>query len=248
MIEADHDVASPASGGRPELVLAGRCPQSRRQRWLVSLLKSAVCRRLPGVHVRCAAVDRGFPRLAELMYVASSPSVVVPLWLFTSPALSDTLAQSVLLSRAPVTVTSALGPDPLLAEAVSQRLRAGGAHPGDTLVLTAPVHPGSEGHDDVCRAARQVSARWGGRQVHVSVGADPHSTLPPLLATLQRGGARVAVAPYTLMPGSWVDRCQSLAGACEVAAFGEALVHHPLVPELIARRYEMATSESRSAA
>lgn len=38
------------------------------------------------------------------------------------------------------------------------------------------------------------------------------------------------------MPGSWVDRYQSLAGACEVAAFGEALVHHPLVPELITRR------------
>lgn len=225
---------------RPELVLAGPCPRTRRQRWLLSLLTSSIGRRLPGVDVRFAAVDRGFPRMAEVMYAATAPSVVVPLWLFTSPKLTEILAQSVLLSQAPVTVTAPLGPDPLLAEAMSQRLRAAGAQRGDTIVITAPVAVGSEAHEDVCRAARLVSARWSGRPVHVGVGADPHSALPPILAALQKPGTRVSIAPYALMPGPWTDRCESLAGACEVAAFGDALVHHPLVPELVARRYEMA--------
>ncbi len=245
-VEVEGVVRGLATSGRPELVLAGRCPQSRRQRWLISLLQSSVSRRLPGVDVRWAAVDRGFPRVAELMYATSWPSVVVPLWLSTNAARSHTLEESVQLSRAPVTLTSALGPDPLLAEAVSQRLRAGGAHPSNTLVVTAPVRPGSEGHQDVCRAARLISARWGGRPVHVAVGADPNRALPPLLASLQRAGTRVSVAPYTLMPGSWVERCRSLAGACDVDGFGEALVHHPLVTELVARRYEQATSSSSS--
>lgn len=233
---------------RPELVLAVSCPRSRQQRWLLSLMRSAIGRRLPGVSVRLAVVERGFPRMAEVMYAASAPSVVVPVWLFNSPVLADILAASVLLSQAPVTVTPALGPDPLLAEAMTQRLRAAGAHPRDTLVLTAPVEPGSESHDDVCRAARMISARWGGRPVHVGVGVDPHSALPALLASVQRPGTRVALAPYALMPGAWTGRCESLAEACDVAAFGDTLVHHPLAAELVARRYEKATVAASSAA
>ncbi len=237
---------APASDA-PHLVLALRRHGSREQAWHVRLLGRAVARRLPGLRVSLACVDRDGPSLSEVMASSTAPSVIVPLWLLGTDRLQRALFTASALSPQSVQIAAPLGPDRLVADVLAWRLRASGARVGDPVVLAVPTPADPDAHRDVVRAAGMLRARWGGAPVAVAYTAGSPRTVDAAVRALRQAGARqVAVAPYTLMPGMGATsvRLQAeQAGACVVA---EPPGMHPLVVELVVRRHLAAMELARA--
>jgi sirohydrochlorin ferrochelatase len=246
--QEDHTVwGSHLPPHTPQLVLAVRRHGSREQAWSMRLLGRAVARRLPDLRVSLACVDRDAPALTEVMASATSESVVVPLWLSSTERTQRTLATATALSRHSVQVAGPLGPDPLLADVVAWRLRAAGARVGDPVVLAAPTPAESDDHLDVVRAAAMLRARWNGAPVAVAYTAGSARTIDGAVRALRQTGApRVAVAPWTLMPGTDAASVTMQAELAGVSAIAEPPGMHPLVLGLVVRRYLAAVESRRS--
>ena len=231
----------------PQLVLAVRRRGSREQAWHMRLLGRAVARRLPGMRVSRACVDRDQPSLTEVMAASTAPSVIVPLWLVGTDRAQRTLFTASTLSPHSVQIAAPLGPDRLVADVLAWRLRAAGARVGDPVVLAVPAPADPDAHRDVARAAAMLRARWGGALVAVAYTAGSPRTVDAAVRGLRRTGAReVAVAPYTLMPGmdaTSVRLQAEQAGTCVVA---EPPGMHPLVVELVVRRHLAAMEFARA--
>src|SRR3954471_21452140 len=136
----DERVWGAPAPGAPQLVLALRRQGSREQAWHVRLLGRAVARRLPGMRVSLACVDRDLPSLSEVMASAAAPSVIVPLWLLGSDQVQRRLFTASALSRESVQIAAPLGPDRLVADVLAWRLPAAGA-PGGGPVGPAGAPP-----------------------------------------------------------------------------------------------------------
>jgi sirohydrochlorin ferrochelatase len=231
----------------PQLVLAVRRQGSREQAWHLRLLGRAVARRLPGMRVLLACVDRDRPALSEVMTSAMSPSVVVPLWLSGTERTQRKLFTSSALSRHSVQLAAPLGPDPLMADVLAWRLRAAGARTGDPVILTVPTPADPDAHLDVARAAAMLRARWGGTPVAVAYTAGSARTVDAAVRGLRQTGARrVAVAPYTLMPGLDATSVMLQAEQAGVSVVAEPPGMHPLVVELVVRRSLSAMGAARA--
>jgi sirohydrochlorin ferrochelatase len=130
-------------------------------------------------------------------------------------------------ARAPV-----LGPDPLLAVALADRLRAAGRRPGDAVVLAAAGSSDPTAVEAVRTQADLLAAELGS-DVGIGFGSAAEPDVPAAVRAARAAGAeRVAVAPYLLAPGHFTDRLAE-AGADVVA---EPLGPHPAVVALILRR------------
>src|SRR3954451_6094396 len=236
----------PASDA-PQLVLAIRRQRSREQAWHVRLLGRAVARRLPGMRVSLACVDRDLPSLSEVMASAAAPSVIVPLWLLGSDQVQRRLFTASALSRESVQIAAPLGPDRLVADVLAWRLRAAGARVGDPVVLAVPTPADPDAHRDVVRAAAMLRARWGGAPVAVAYTAGSPRTVDAAVRGLRGTGARqVAVAPYTLMPGMGATSVRLQAEQAGASVVAEPPGMHPLVVELVVRRHLAATELARA--
>jgi sirohydrochlorin ferrochelatase len=237
---------APASDA-PQLVLALRRQGSREQAWHVRLLGRAVARRLPGMRVSLACVDRDLPSLSEVMDSSTAPSVIVPLWLVGTDRVQRTLFSASARSPHSVQIAAALGPDRLVADVLAWRLRAAGAHVGDPVVLAVPTPADPDAHRDVTRAAAMLRARWGGAPVAVAYTAGSPRTVDAAVRALRQTGARqVAVAPYTLMPGMGATSVRLQAEQAGAVVVAEPPGMHPLVVELVVRRHLAAMASARA--
>jgi len=157
--------------------------------------------------------------------------VVVPLLL--SSGYHDRVdIPAAIRSTRPDTVQAAvLGPDPLLAGALADRLAEAGRRPGDTVVLAAA---GSS--DPAAVAAVHTQAELLAAHLDVPVTAAFGSSAAPDVrsAVAATRPGRVAIAPYLLAPGFFTERLAE-AGADVVAA---PLGAHPAVVTLALRRYD----------
>jgi sirohydrochlorin ferrochelatase len=129
-----------------------------------------------------------------------------------------------------------LGPDPLLAGALADRLAAAGRRPGDAVVLAAA---GSADPDAVAavHAQAELLARLLDAPVTAAFGSAAEPDVRTAVAAARPG--RVAIAPYLLAPGFFADRLAE-AGADVVA---EPLGAHPAVVTLAVRRYLEASTQ-----
>ena len=236
--------AAPAA---PQLVLALRRQGSREQAWHVRLLGRAVARRLPGMRVSLACVDRDLPSLSDVMASSTAPSVIVPLWLLGTDRVQRTLFTASALSPQSVQIAAPLGPDRLVADVLAWRLRAAGARVGDPVVLAVPTPADPDAHRDVVQAAAMLRARWGGAPVAVAYTAGSPRTVDAAVRALRRTGPQqVAVAPYTLMPGMGATSVRLQAGQAGASVVAEPPGMHPLVVELVVRRHLAATELARA--
>ena len=165
-------------------------------------------------------------------------AVVVPLLLSSGYHDRVDLPAAIAAARPGTAHAPVLGPDPLLAVALADRLVEAGLAPGDAVVLAGA---GSSDPDAVASVSVQagllaveLAARTGVPvPVTVGFGSAASPTVAEAVATARAAGAgRVAVAPYLLAPGHFADRLAG-AGADLVAA---VLGPHPAVVELILRR------------
>ncbi len=180
---------------------------------------------LGGLDVRAAFADAGVqrPSLPETLAALPSPSraVVVPLLLGHGFHVSVDIETAAAAAPIPTITTPTLGPDPILAEVLRDRLTDCGATDSDDVVLAAVGSTRARAVADVERAARLLGERLG-RPVPVG-----YLTTPPALADVVAGvrrrnhGRRIAVALYLLAPSDLEARARTA---------GADLVSAPLLP------------------
>ncbi|MEU3351786.1 CbiX/SirB N-terminal domain-containing protein [Streptomyces sp. NPDC037389] len=239
-------VADTPDGPAPVLVAAAHGTRDPAGVRTVHRLLEQVRASRPGLRVECGFLGLASPSLPEVLDRVAGPVVVVPVLLGPGyhvrvdiPAVLDVAGAGHRAATAP-----ALGPDPLLAEALSGRLREAGWHgrvPGGAVVLTA-----AGSRDPAATAATRamaglLSARLGAPVVPAHLGGP----LPPpaeAVAAL-RGRGRpgpVAVAPYLLAPGDFARRAAGPGCGADVVA--APLGAHPAVARLVLRRYDEAAA------
>jgi sirohydrochlorin ferrochelatase len=180
--------------------------------------------------VECFA-EISAPSLDETVARLTGPVVAVPLMLGRGHHSSIDIP-----ARAGhAVVARPLGPHPLLARALADRLRA--TPPGDAVVLGAAGTGDPAGVADV-RAAALLLGRSLGRPVAHGFAASAEPALPDVVAGLRaRGARRVVVASYLLAPGYFHRRLLA-AGADAVSA---PIGVHDALAALVLRRYDEAT-------
>jgi sirohydrochlorin ferrochelatase len=168
---------------------------------------------------------------------ADARAVLVPLLLSSGYHDRVDLPAAVAATRPDTAQAGVLGPDPLLAVALADRLAEAGAHPADAVVLAAAGSADPDAVASVHLQADLLAAELAGRTgrpvpVTVGFGSAAEPDVRTAVAAARERADRVAVAPYLLAPGFFAGRLAE-AGADLVA---EPLGAHPAIAELVIRR------------
>jgi sirohydrochlorin ferrochelatase len=197
-------------------------------------LTNAVRAQLPAWQVSLAFVDVLGPRVREVLATVPGPVTVVPAFLSCGyHVLTDVPQEVAATGRRDVTISSALGPHPLLVGAMKERLREAGGVDTDAVVLAAAGSSDPHAVADVRVAARLLSGEVG-RRVRVGFVATGTPRVGPLVTGLRVAGAsRIALASWLLAPGLFHGR---------LAATGAEVVAAPLGahPGVIDRLVQLA--------
>ena len=222
---------------KPRLVTVAHGTRNAEGPRVIGSLVSRVRRRLPDVDVVESYVELTEPSFESVMASAEEPSVVVPLLLSTGYHVTHDLPESAQRSPFPVTLARPLGPHPLLAAAAAMQLRVAGAARGDAVVLVVAGSKDPDATTDALAAGRLLRAHWGAPvKVAFLSGAGP--SVPEAVESLWSDGhRRVAVSPYLLAPGHFATKAAALAEVNRATTVADVLGHHPLVAELVVRRY-----------
>ncbi|MEQ6899904.1 CbiX/SirB N-terminal domain-containing protein [Nocardioides sp. YIM 152588] len=160
----------------------------------------------------------------------AGPVVALPMLLSTGIHVRQDLPAAVGASgRDDVALGGPLGPDPLLAEAQADRLRAAGTRPGQAVVLVAAGSTDPAAQADLDGAVACLAEAWGG---------------PVRLATLTGLGPRPdevirpgdAVAPYLFATGFFHRRLEETARAAGATVVAEVIGPHPRAVDLVVDR------------
>ncbi|MFW0794933.1 sirohydrochlorin chelatase [Gordonia sp. CPCC 205515] len=188
---------------------------------------------------RTAFVDVLGPSPSEVLADIDGPAVLIPAFLASGYHVRVDIPAHVDASgHSHVHLCDSLGPDPVLADVMGDRLVAAGWRPGDAVVLAAAGSSDSLALADVGVAAAQL-----GHLLGTSVDVGYVATAQPAIAdvvsaTRARTGRRVFIASYLLAPGLFHGRLETV-GADGVAA---PLGADPRIAELIVARYQFLTS------
>ncbi|MGW0175468.1 sirohydrochlorin chelatase [Rhodococcus sp. NPDC003322] len=228
---------------RPALVLVAHGTRSTRGVDLVAALAEEVSASV-GI-TRVAFVDVLGPSPAEVLRDLGGPAVVVPAFLASGYHVHSDVPREVTESGHPAAhVTPALGPDPVLALVLRERLRETGWRRGDAVVLAAAGSSDPRALADVQRAAAMLAELTGDR-VEIGYAATAQPRVPDVVRRVREAsGRRVFVASYLLAHGLFHTRLGE-AGADGVA---EPLGVHPALVRLLVARYRAGVAAVEGAA
>lgn len=222
---------------KPRLVAVAHGTRSPQGIRTVGGLTRLVGRRLPDVEVVGSYVELAEPLFSSVMAEAAGPSIVVPLLLSTGYHVNHDLPASAASSPFPVAMARPLGPHPLLAAAGAMQLRAAGATRGDAVLLVVAGSRDPGAGADATVAGRLLRGHWGS-PVYVAhlTGAGPR--VEEVVERIRLDGhRRIVASPYLLAPGHFLTKARSTAARHGITVVGECLGRHPLVAELVVRRY-----------
>jgi sirohydrochlorin ferrochelatase len=233
---------------RPPLVAVAHGSRDPRALPVVRALLDRVRAARPGLDVRLGHIELDEPLLGDTLAGLRGPAVLVPLLLSRGYHVRQDIPAA--LTAAPWvhgTVAAPLGPHPLLAEALHDRLLAAGwaRTPGSGVVLAAAGSRDPAAARDTARTARLLAARLG-VPVLPGYASAATPTVPDAVSALAARGcarARIAVASYFTAPGRFAT--QSAAASPRLAA--TPLGPHPAMTRLILHRYDEATLSLRPA-
>ncbi|WBQ04073.1 sirohydrochlorin chelatase [Kribbella sp. CA-293567] len=198
----------------------------------------------PEVPISLGFVDvdvPALPGLVDRVVADSNQLVVVPLLLSSGYHTAVDIAREAERRPHQVQTASALGPDPVLAEVLVDRLRACVDLRGiDQVVLAAAGSSDRRALLD-CSATAALLAERIDRPVEVGYVSGAGERLGPVLDRTAGGSGRrtgrVAVATYLLAPGFFADRVRRIAGGLPVSA---PLGADPRIAGLAMARYDAA--------
>ena len=183
--------------------------------------------------LRTAFVDVLGPDPAEVLTDVAEPALLMPAFLASGYHVHTDLPARIAESgHRDATVTSPLGPDPMLATVMRERLLDAGWQPGDAVVMAAAGSSDPRARRDVYRAAMMLGGHVG--EVHVGFLATGAPRVHDVVRVLRPDGRRrIFVAPYLLARGRFHDRLHE----CAVTAVAAPLGAHPGVIDVISARF-----------
>ncbi|MFJ9606903.1 sirohydrochlorin chelatase [Kitasatospora sp. NPDC101176] len=192
----------------------------------------------PGLTVRCCFLDLARPSLGDaLARLSGARPVLVPLLLGTGHHVRVDLPAALADARLPLShLAPALGPHPLLADALADRLAEAGAPPGAPVVLAGAGSTDPTALADTARMARLLAARLGGTVTPAHLSAAEPTPHRAVAALREAGHPRTALASYLLAPGFFARRAATTAATWTSAP----LSAHPAVARLVLHRYDEA--------
>lgn len=209
---------------------------------VVDALMRRVAAALDGVEVTTAYVELVEPPVADVLAASRRPTVLVPLLLSTGYHVKTDLPAAASRSAELVRQTRPLGPDRLVARTLAARLTEAGARSGDAVVLGAAGSSDPAGVADVHVAANLLRAYWGPHVTLAFLSAAEPGVGAAVRAAADHGRRRVFLASYLLAPGRFAARMREEAMAAGATEVTDVLGEHPLMVELVRRRYLGACS------
>jgi sirohydrochlorin ferrochelatase len=231
-----------AYGGRPDST------DSAEALDVVESLMGQVRRRLGGVPVRTAYLRGSEPSAATAVAELDRPTVVLPLLLSGGTHTGEVLPRLVDRAAAPVRIARPLGPHPLLAAAMCQRLQAAGARRGDAVVLMAPGSVDADALFDTHAAGRLLASHWGAPVKVAHLGGAGTRVKVATEALWAAGHRRIVAAPYLLADGHNARKARAQASVAGCTLTADVLGNHRLLVELVVRRYRAAVGVTGSSA
>jgi sirohydrochlorin ferrochelatase len=213
-----------------ELVLVAHGTRNPQGLATITDIASAVAEHVGTV--RTAFVDVLGPNPREVLADSATPAIVVPAFLASGYHVNADLPARVAESgHSSVTITPALGPDPVLAEIMRARLLEIGWSPGDAVVMAAAGSSDPAARRELTRAAGLLAELVG--EVHLGFVATGAPTVADIVGRLRGSGRRVFIASYLLAPGVFHTKL----GRCGAHAVTAPLGAHPELVALLARRF-----------
>jgi sirohydrochlorin ferrochelatase len=206
----------------PRLLLVAHGTASAAGTATTERLVAAVRAARPSVPVELCYLDVAAPRLSDVL--DDRPTVAVPLLLSTGYHVASDIPAAVAPYPA-VRVAAHLGPDPLLAEALADRL--GGVDAEEQVALVAAGSSRAEAGAELAAAAELLAARIGRPVRPLTLAQDVRAELSP---------GPVRVATYLLAEGQFHDALRAaVRGIATVAA---PIGVHPALVRLVWQRYD----------
>lgn len=211
-------------------------------------IRDAVAQRLPDADVRLAYVDVIEPTPASVLQ-GTRGAVLVPLFLASGFHVAVDIAAAVTGADAAY-ATAALGPDPLVADALADRVRSVDPRPG-AVVLAAAGSSRASARAEVEVDAQRLAVLLGCPVTAAFLGG-PGTSLAEALEGLARdegGSARaeglpgVVVASHLLAPGQFHTRAARLAAEHGVRCT-DPIGAHPRIVDLVERLATSAPTHS----
>lgn len=207
----------------------------------VSGLVQALRREAHHREVVSAYVDVQEPSIDDVVRATSGRRIILPLFLSSGFHVNVDIVRAAGLDSM-VSAAPALGPDWILAEIGVRRLFEAGAGPGDTIVLAAAGSSDQRALKDVSKAARLLSAGWGGR-VHVGSIGGGDTPIGEAVDIARAYGHRVVVSTYLLAAGSFDERLQECGADVITAPVLDGGTPDPRLVNLVLARSRSLTSE-----
>jgi sirohydrochlorin ferrochelatase len=210
----------------PKLLVAAHGTRSATGRATIRALADAVQDARPATAVSLCFLDVAEPSLRQALDAFDAAEVIVVPLLLSAGYHVEVDIPRIVTGRDGVRVARHLGPDPLVIEAVADRLAEarGSLRPASTVLAAVPSQRESAAAD-VTGAASALAERLGRAVLPATATAN--------LAALPRP---IEVAPYLLAEGDFLDRLRD-AGADVVA---EPIGVHPALVPVVWSRYDEA--------
>lgn len=231
----------------PTLIGCSHGTSSQRGRDAIRSILDDVRALRPDLTVVDAFVDVQEPAIDDVVMreTAHGTAVVVPLLLSTGYHTRVDIARAVTASGGRATATLALGPHPLLADILTDRLAAVSLTPQDALVLAAAGSSDPQSAADVRATAALVSDRIA-HTPHIGFAASATPTLVDAVASARdavchtgvdpASGSRVVAASYVLAPGFFA----SLIDRSGVDVASAPLAPDPRLAQIVLERFDNA--------
>ncbi|WP_029149721.1 sirohydrochlorin chelatase [Microbacterium indicum] len=180
-------------------------------------------------------VDVQHPQVDEVVASSTGPAVIVPLLLSPGFHTAVDIGRAA-ASRPGVVATGTLGPHPLLADILAERVAAAGLRPGDHVVLAASGSSRTEAAERVRRVRDDLAERISAPlTVGYAYGATP-KVAEAVAAARAAGATRVIAASYVLAPGHFSGLVRAAGADVTTDPIGD----DPRVAEIVAERYRAA--------
>ncbi|MFG3204933.1 sirohydrochlorin chelatase [Streptomyces sp. NPDC048192] len=229
----------------PALVLVAHGSRDPRALETVQALAERVRELRPAVPVRLGHIELNEPLLPDtLAALGDTSAVLVPLLLSRGYHVKRDIPELAAAAPARTRRAAPLGPHPLLAEALYDRLVEAGwptamdaaTRRASAVVLAAAGSRDPDSATDTRRTARLLADRLGVPVVPAYASAATPAVPTAVRALTARGRHRVAVASYFTAPGRFATQCADAAPWTASAPLGT----HPAMARLVLHRYDEA--------